>query len=65
MDLRYFVTHRVVDRPNQAYADGKGIVVISDTYGTTFADIPKIIAIRRGVKPENIVVTSATLVEDE
>lgn len=59
--MTYLVDY-VTTRPGHrdGYRDGRAWVVLITGY-TVFEDIRKILAIRRGLKPEEITVTSLTL----
>jgi hypothetical protein len=60
--MDYLVTYHVIgtDKP---YAPSQNRVALREGY-STFSDIPKIVSIRRGLKPENIVVDFAMRLEE-
>lgn len=62
--LTYKVTYDVINTELD-YASATGNVFLAEEYGTDFESIRKILAIPRGLKPENILVRSLELVTPE
>lgn len=60
---QYVVSYRVVGTA-KPYAPATKVVNLHEG-STDFSDIPKIVAIPRGLKPENIVITAAILFEEK